>query len=92
MSSPVVLITGALTGIGRATAFAFAREGARIVTVPRYVDKQLAEKIMQLDAGLLERAMRPFLTDNEIAALKVRLYGRNKPVSAQIEPVSVGTE
>jgi NAD(P)-dependent dehydrogenase (short-subunit alcohol dehydrogenase family) len=31
MSSPVVLIAGALTGIGRATAFAFAREGARIV-------------------------------------------------------------
>jgi NAD(P)-dependent dehydrogenase (short-subunit alcohol dehydrogenase family) len=31
MSSHVVLITGALTGIGRATAFAFAREGARIV-------------------------------------------------------------
>jgi len=26
MSSPVVLITGALTGIGRATALAFARE------------------------------------------------------------------
>ncbi len=29
MSSPVVLITGALTGIGRATAVAFAREKAR---------------------------------------------------------------
>jgi NAD(P)-dependent dehydrogenase (short-subunit alcohol dehydrogenase family) len=27
---PVVLVTGALTGIGRATAFAFAREKARI--------------------------------------------------------------
>jgi NAD(P)-dependent dehydrogenase (short-subunit alcohol dehydrogenase family) len=35
MSSPVVLITGALTGIGRATALAFAREGARIMVSGR---------------------------------------------------------
>jgi NAD(P)-dependent dehydrogenase (short-subunit alcohol dehydrogenase family) len=35
MSSPVVLITGALTGIGRATAFAFANEGARVVASGR---------------------------------------------------------
>jgi NAD(P)-dependent dehydrogenase (short-subunit alcohol dehydrogenase family) len=38
MSHPVVLITGALTGIGRATAFAFANEGARIVVSGRRDD------------------------------------------------------
>jgi NAD(P)-dependent dehydrogenase (short-subunit alcohol dehydrogenase family) len=32
----VVLITGALTGIGRATAFTFAREGARVVASGRH--------------------------------------------------------
>src|SRR5207247_8696038 len=32
---PVVLITGALTGIGRATALAFAREGASVVVSGR---------------------------------------------------------
>ena len=32
---PVVLITGALTGIGRTTALAFAREGHRIVVSGR---------------------------------------------------------
>jgi NAD(P)-dependent dehydrogenase (short-subunit alcohol dehydrogenase family) len=39
MSSPVVLITGALTGIGRATALAFAQEGARVVVSGRHDDK-----------------------------------------------------
>jgi len=35
MDKPVVLITGALTGIGRATAIAFARDGARLVVSGR---------------------------------------------------------
>jgi NAD(P)-dependent dehydrogenase (short-subunit alcohol dehydrogenase family) len=35
MNSPVVLITGALTGIGRATALAFAHDGNRIVVSGR---------------------------------------------------------
>src|SRR5258705_13899466 len=36
MTKPVVLITGALTGIGRATALAFANEGARVVVSGRH--------------------------------------------------------
>ena len=35
MNKPVVLITGALTGIGRATALAFAKDGARVVVSGR---------------------------------------------------------
>jgi NAD(P)-dependent dehydrogenase (short-subunit alcohol dehydrogenase family) len=35
MSHPVVLITGALTGIGRATALAFAQQGASVVVSGR---------------------------------------------------------
>jgi NAD(P)-dependent dehydrogenase (short-subunit alcohol dehydrogenase family) len=35
MNQPVILITGALTGIGRATALAFARNGARLVVSGR---------------------------------------------------------
>jgi NAD(P)-dependent dehydrogenase (short-subunit alcohol dehydrogenase family) len=38
MNSPVVLITGALTGIGRATALAFARSGGRVVVSGRHDD------------------------------------------------------
>lgn len=52
MSQPVVLITGALTGIGRATALAFAREGNRIVVSGRHDDKgqALAAELRALGA------------------------------------------
>ncbi len=51
MSTPVVLITGALTGIGRATALAFAREGFRLVVSGRHEDKGqgLAAELRALD-------------------------------------------
>src|SRR5438309_9640337 len=39
MNRSVVLITGAFTGIGRATALAFAQEGARIVVSGRHDDE-----------------------------------------------------
>jgi NAD(P)-dependent dehydrogenase (short-subunit alcohol dehydrogenase family) len=39
MKNKVILITGALTGIGRATALAFAQEGARIVISGRHEEE-----------------------------------------------------
>ena len=52
MTTPVVLVTGALTGIGRATALAFAREGARIVVSGRRDDegRKLAGELQKLGA------------------------------------------
>src|SRR5580658_7540498 len=52
MSSPVVLITGALTGIGRAPAFAFAKEGARVVVSGRREQegKKLEKELRELGA------------------------------------------
>src|SRR6476660_1695983 len=52
MDKPVVLITGALTGIGRATAIAFAKEGARLVVAGRHEDagQQLTTELRELGA------------------------------------------
>jgi NAD(P)-dependent dehydrogenase (short-subunit alcohol dehydrogenase family) len=52
MSNSVVLITGALTGIGRATAIAFAKEGAQLVVAGRREDagQQLTAELRALGA------------------------------------------
>src|SRR5271168_2042616 len=52
MAQQVVLITGALTGIGRATAVAFARKGAKVVVSGRHNDKgqDLVKELQALGA------------------------------------------
>jgi len=52
MNTPVVLITGALTGIGRATALAFAKDGASVVVSGRHQDagQALAAELRKLGA------------------------------------------
>ena len=52
MTQQVVLITGALTGIGRATAVAFANKGANVVVSGRHDDKgqELATELRALGA------------------------------------------
>src|SRR5882757_3446742 len=52
MNQPVVLITGALTGIGRAAAVAFAKKGAKVVAAGRRDEagKALVEELRSYGA------------------------------------------
>jgi NAD(P)-dependent dehydrogenase (short-subunit alcohol dehydrogenase family) len=56
MSTPVVVITGGLTGIGRAAAFAFAKKGATVVVAGRRdeVGKALVKELRLFGSELDE--------------------------------------
>lgn len=53
MTTPVVLVTGALTGIGQATARTFAKQGATIVVSGRHADagEALAKELQGMGAA-----------------------------------------
>ena len=72
MSKPVVLITGALTGIGHATALAFGHEGFRLVVSGRHEDKG------QALAAELRKAPGPVETP-----MLERFVGRNEDAKAR---------
>jgi len=52
MTEPAVLITGALTGSGRATAVAFAKEGARLIVSGRREPEGIEGNAMRRGAAL----------------------------------------
>jgi NAD(P)-dependent dehydrogenase (short-subunit alcohol dehydrogenase family) len=64
MNTPVVLITGALTGIGRATAIAFAQDGAHVVVSGRR-DKEGQELAAELEGLGAEAIFVPGDVRNE---------------------------
>jgi NAD(P)-dependent dehydrogenase (short-subunit alcohol dehydrogenase family) len=80
ISNPVVLITGALTGIGRATALAFAREGARIVVSGRRDEagKELAAELRGLgvEAEFVRVDVRHDDEVRELVDRTVKRFGR----------------
>lgn len=80
MTQPVVLITGALTGIGRAAALAFAATGARLVVSGRREEQghALAEELRALGAEA-EFIRTDVRHDEEVGALvdqAVARFGR----------------
>jgi NAD(P)-dependent dehydrogenase (short-subunit alcohol dehydrogenase family) len=80
MDSPVVLITGALTGIGRATALAFAREGARLVVSGRHDEQGSALAAQLRSMGVESKFVRADVrVETEVRALideTVERFGR----------------
>jgi NAD(P)-dependent dehydrogenase (short-subunit alcohol dehydrogenase family) len=80
MANQVVLITGALTGIGRATAFAFAREGASLVVSGRReaAGNALAAELRDLgvEAAFIQADVRHEADVQRLVAQTVARFGR----------------
>jgi NAD(P)-dependent dehydrogenase (short-subunit alcohol dehydrogenase family) len=80
MSKPVVLITGALAGIGRATALAFADEGARLVVSGRREAEGAALeaelRARGVDAGFVRADVRHEEDVRSLVDRSVELFGR----------------
>jgi NAD(P)-dependent dehydrogenase (short-subunit alcohol dehydrogenase family) len=77
---PVVLITGALTGIGRAAALAFAKEGSRLVVSGRHeeVGQALAIELRALgaDAEFVRADVRHEDDVRELVDRAIARFGR----------------
>jgi NAD(P)-dependent dehydrogenase (short-subunit alcohol dehydrogenase family) len=91
MSTPVVLITGALTGIGRAAAFAFAREGNRVVVSGRHEDvgQALAAELREF-GGKAEFIRADVRREDDVRSLVEQTIARFGRLDAAIN--SAGTE
>jgi NAD(P)-dependent dehydrogenase (short-subunit alcohol dehydrogenase family) len=97
MNQPVVLITGALTGIGRATAIAFAREGNRVVVSGRREEagRALAAELRALgaEAEFLRADVRFEAEVRSVVEQTVERFGRidvavnNAGTEGQLAPI-----
>jgi NAD(P)-dependent dehydrogenase (short-subunit alcohol dehydrogenase family) len=91
MSNPVVLITGALSGIGRATALAFAKDGAQIVVSGRRETEGTALEAELRSLGAEAAFIRADVRDEEeVRSLVDQTVARFGRIDAAIN--AAGTE
>ena len=80
MNQPTVLITGALTGIGRATAYAFAKLGANVVVSGRREEAGIALATELRALGAKAEFVKADVTDetevSNLVAKTVSLFGK----------------
>jgi NAD(P)-dependent dehydrogenase (short-subunit alcohol dehydrogenase family) len=98
MSTQVVLITGALTGIGRAAAVAFAKKGAKVVVAGRREEagKALAEELGSLgsEAEFIKADVRIEADVKAMVEGTVARFGRldvavnNAATEGQVGPIT----
>jgi NAD(P)-dependent dehydrogenase (short-subunit alcohol dehydrogenase family) len=98
MNPSVVLVTGALTGIGRATAFAFAREGHHVVVSGRREEagRALAAELRTLgvEAEFIRADVRFEAEVRSLVAQTVERFGRldiavnNAGTEGQLGPIT----
>src|ERR1700731_1519533 len=85
MNKPVVLITGALTGIGRATALAFAHEGAQVVVSGRHdvAGQKLAAELRNLgpEAEFVRTDVRH---EDEVKNFVDKIFARFAPLDIAV--------
>jgi NAD(P)-dependent dehydrogenase (short-subunit alcohol dehydrogenase family) len=91
MNTPVVLVTGALTGIGRATALAFAQQGNRVVVSGRHDEagQALATELRALGAEA-EFIRADVRHEDDVRGLVDRTVARFGRLDAAVN--SAGTE
>jgi len=101
MKNKVALITGALTGIGRAAAFAFARKGAKVVVSGRRDEagEALADELRSLgsEAEYIRADVRKEDDVRDLVAKTVARFGRldiavnNAATEGEVGPITEQT-